>query len=465
MSSRPAADSPFLTAPMGRLFLSNALPMIVVMSMGGLLNLVDAAFLGHFVGADALAAVSIVFPAVMISIALSTLVSGGMSSLLARHLGAGERDQAAAVFARAHGLSLCLSLLLIAAFVIGGQAAIGQLAGARGGIAAMAHTYLFILICGTPVQFLLGVHADALRNEGRAGLMALMSIGVTLANVALDYLLIVVLDYGVAGSAWGTVAAQGLGLLLLLGLRLGDARLLPLAALRRCRWVGNWRAILALGAPLSLSFVGLALVSATVIATLRLTAGSDYADTVAAYGIATRVFGLAFLPQMAIALAAQSIVGNNVGAGLYPRSDAALRYALGSVLAYCLMVELSLLGTSRWIGAGFTADPVVVTQLGAILRAMSLLYLVSGPILVLALYFQAVGQPGRAAALTLTKPFLLSPALIIAFATLSGPALLWFAFPAADSVMLAIASALAITSLRRRAGGKGFGLETTGDAP
>ncbi|MDA3888954.1 MAG: MATE family efflux transporter, partial [Allgaiera sp.] len=92
---------------MGRLFLSNALPMIVVMSMGGLLNLVDAAFLGHFVGADALAAVSIVFPAVMISIALSTLVNGGMSSLLARHLGAGERDQAAAVFARAHGQTLC----------------------------------------------------------------------------------------------------------------------------------------------------------------------------------------------------------------------------------------------------------------------------------------------------------------------------------------------------------------------
>lgn len=63
MSVRHAVpqDNPFLTAPIGRLFLSNALPMAVVMSMGGILNVVDGVFVGRFIGAEALAAVSLAF--------------------------------------------------------------------------------------------------------------------------------------------------------------------------------------------------------------------------------------------------------------------------------------------------------------------------------------------------------------------------------------------------------------------
>jgi hypothetical protein len=40
MSKGHAANNPFLSAPVGRLFLSNALPMTVVLSMGGILNVV-----------------------------------------------------------------------------------------------------------------------------------------------------------------------------------------------------------------------------------------------------------------------------------------------------------------------------------------------------------------------------------------------------------------------------------------
>lgn len=463
MSPRHASENRFLSLPVGRLFFANALPMMLVMTMSGLLNVVDAAFLGHFVGADALAAVSIVFPALMIAVASSTLVGGGMSSLLARHLGADERDEAAATFARAHGLALCLSLALITVFLMGGRAAIGYLAGPHDHLARMAYAYLSITIYATPVQFLLGLHADAWRNEGRAGLVALLSIGVTLANIALNYALIVVLDLGVAGSAWGTVLAQGLGLGLLVCLRLRGDGVLPLSTLGRSRWTGGWRRMLALGAPLSLSFVGIALVSATVIATLRSTAGAAYADAVAAYGIVTRIFGFAFLPLMAIALATQSIVGNNVGARLYVRSDAVLRLALGVAFLYCVAVEAVLLGGSRHIGAGFVQDPAVAATLEAILHPMASLYLFAGPVLVLALYFQAVGRPGRAAALTLVKPFVLNPALIVVFGAGMGAEAIWFATPAADGLVAVLAVAIAIDSLKRRTAEAGFGLKSQGE--
>lgn len=458
MSSRHASENRFLTAPTGRLFLAQALPMMVVMSMSGLLTVVDAVFLGHFVGADALAAISLVFPALMATIALSTLVSGGMSSLFARSLGAGRRDEAAAVFARAHGLALLIALALVAAFFVGGEAAIARLAGGQQPIAAMAWTFLAITVCASPVQFLLGLHADAWRNEGRAGLMASMSVGVTVANIALNYMLIVGFGLGVAGSALGTALAQGLDLFLLVVQRLRGRGFVPLASLRKYAWTGGWRSILVLGAPVSLSFIGIALVSATVIATLRLTAGPAYAETVAAYGIVTRIFSFTFLPLMALALAMQSIVGNNVGAGLHLRSDRVLRLALGFAFAYCAAVEAVLLLGSHLVGTAFIGDPAVVAQVATILQPMISLYLFTGPVLVLALYFQAVGRPAPTAALTLAKPFLLSPVLVVALGLTWGVPTLWLAYPLADGLVLVLASAIVIAGLRRRTSGAGFGL-------
>ncbi len=115
MSVRHAVpqDNPFLTAPIGRLFLSNALPMTLVMSMGGILNVADGVFVGRCVGAEALAAVSLAFPAIMLMSALATLAGGGMSSILARSLGAGDRVAAARVFAGPHGLVLSISAVLM----------------------------------------------------------------------------------------------------------------------------------------------------------------------------------------------------------------------------------------------------------------------------------------------------------------------------------------------------------------
>lgn len=458
MSSGPASDNRFLTAPTGRLFLAQALPMTMVMVMSGLLSIVDAAFLGHFVGAEALAAVGIVFPAIMATIALSTLVSGGMSSLLARSLGAGRLDEAATLFARAHGLAVTIALILIAAFFASGHALIDRLAGGNGPVADMAWTFLAITICATPVQFVLGLHGDAWRNEGRAGLVAILSVGVTVANIALNYVLIVWAGLGIAGSALGTAFAQAIGLALLVVLRGSGTAAIPLAALRSKAFTGGWGTMLALGAPVSLSFMGIALVSATVIATLRGTAGEGYAEAVAAYGIVTRIFSFTFLPLMAIALAMQSIVGNNVGAGLLARSDRVLRLAIGVAFVYCCLVEAVLLLARDSVGAAFVSDPGVVASVGVIVGPMASLYLFTGPVLILALYFQAVGRPGLTALLTLVKPFLLSPALVLALGLTSGLPALWLAYPVGDSIVAVVALAVIVLGIRRRSADGGFGL-------
>ena len=440
MSVRHAVpqDNPFLTAPIGRLFLSNALPMAVVMSMGGILNVVDGVFVGRFIGAEALAAVSLAFPAVMLMSALATLVGGGMSSLLARSLGAGDRVAAARVIAGAHGLALLVSAVLVLFWAVFGRALLDEMAGGNAQVSETTWNYLSILILAAPVQLILGLHADALRVESRAGAVAALSVLVNLVNIGANWLGIVVLGLGIAGSALGTVAAQVLGLALVLGLRARGRGLLPLGILRQERWAANWSRIVTLGLPLCLSFLGIALVASVAMLALRHHA-AEYDRLVAAYGGVTRLLSLAFLPQLAIALALQGIAGQNSGAGRDDRAMAALWLAMAAAFLWCVVVALTGLIAGHVVGGWFSSDPQVTIAIVAILRPMLALYVFAGPILVLAMYFQALGQLGRTAVLTLVKPWLLMPMMILGLSAVDGVKGIWLAFPIADGVVLLIA--------------------------
>src|SRR6185436_11321842 len=75
-------------------FARTALPIILLTSVNGLLTVVDAIFLGAFVGPEALTAVTMVFPVSMLLVALATMISTGMASVLGRLLGAGQLNEA-----------------------------------------------------------------------------------------------------------------------------------------------------------------------------------------------------------------------------------------------------------------------------------------------------------------------------------------------------------------------------------
>jgi Na+-driven multidrug efflux pump len=154
----------FTQGPLGSIYLKTALPIIFVMGMSGLLAVADALFLGHYVGPDALAAVTLMFPIYMLIVALATLVSSGMSSLLARHLGANKTTDAHAVFAGAHGLAILLGALLILLFLLFGRPLSLLVSGGAQNLADMGHICLRITVLFSPLLFVLSVNSDALRN-------------------------------------------------------------------------------------------------------------------------------------------------------------------------------------------------------------------------------------------------------------------------------------------------------------
>jgi len=445
----------YLTAPIGAIIARTALPIIFVMSMNGLLTVADAVILGIYVGPDAVGAVTTVFPLFMLLVAVSTLVSSGMASLLARHLGAGSTGAARTVFASAHLLALAVAAVLIVLFLLLGHRTVLTLTNGPGTLGDMAIVYMSIVVLFCPLQLVLAVNADALRCEGRAGLMALTSLFVSIANLGLNYALIVWADMGVAGSAYGTVLAQALALGLIVLFRAFGRTPLDLSALKQARLTG-WGRIVALGAPQSLGFVGIAIVAATIIAALQAVAEQRYEMVVAAYGIITRVMTFAFLPLLGLSQAMQAIVGNNVGAGQLARSDRTLGVTITIALVYCVVVQALLFAFAAPIGALFVGDAAVIGEVARIMPVMTAMYLVSGPLLVVGSYFQAIGDAGRAAILGLTKPYLLTVPLVLVFASTLGEHGIWFATPVAEAMLLALTAVVLALTARRK--GLGWGL-------
>ncbi|WP_269583507.1 MATE family efflux transporter [Roseibium sp. Sym1] len=442
MSKDTSRANSFTHGPIGPTLLKTALPIVLVMSMNGLLTVADAVFLGIYVGPDALSAVTLMFPAYMLLAALATLVSSGMSSLLARHLGGGRMDEARAVFAGAHGLALTAGILLIVLLLGIGRTATQVAADGSAEIAAMSYVYLAITIGFSPLMFVLAVNSDALRNEGHVMMMAGLSLSVSLANLALNYVLIVLLDLGVAGSALGTVLAQALALVFVVGYRLSGRTTIGPRDVFAQPLTSDWPGILSLGAPQSLSFIGIALGASATITVLQRFGAEGYETTVAAFGVTTRIMTFAYLPLLGLSMAFQTMVGNNAGALLWQRSDATLRLGLGLAFLYCLALEAGLTFAAPWIGRAFVDDPVVIGEIGRILPVMVAMYFAAGPLMVVATYFQALGDARRAALLSLVKPYAFFLPLLFVLPLGFGEPGIWLSGPVAEGLLVLLTAAV-----------------------
>ncbi|MEM6466477.1 MAG: MATE family efflux transporter, partial [Pseudomonadota bacterium] len=421
----------FTDGPLGTVYLKTALPIIFVMGMNGLLSVADAVFLGLYVGPEALAAVTLMFPIYMLVVALSSLVGNGMSSILARALGAGDLEGARSVFAGAHGLALCLGLSLILGFVAFAQEVATLAAAGSVTLAQLGLVYLQITILFSPLLFVLSVNSDALRNEGRVGFMAAMSLLVSTANIGFNYVLIALLDMGVAGSAYGTAAAQALAFAIILIFRIFGETLLRPGTLLTHSLRGCWGPILALGGPQSLNFLGFALGSTAVITALQWVGQPGYGDTITAYGIITRVITFAILPVFGLSFAMQTITGQAYGAGLWHRSDASLRIALWVAFAYCGVVQLVTMIMPGAIATAFVDSPAVVAEVARILPIMACVFFLAGPLMMIATYFEAIGDASKAALLSLVKPYAFAIPLTFLLPIGLGEIGVWYAGPLA----------------------------------
>ena len=429
----------YLVGSTREVFIKTALPIIFLMLVNGSFNLIDAYFLGVFVGAEALAAVTATFPATIFFVALSTLVANGFASIMARALGAKNYLQAREAYAQALSLSLLVSAILIAFFVHFGQILTLAINQGQTDLATLSHDYLLIMACATPISFALAVNGDSLRCEGNIRFMTSVSLATVLLNAILNYVFIVQLNWGVAGSAYGTVCAQIIGLAALAHFRFRQRNDLNLPFLTLSSRFDFWVRFISLGAPSSLRYIGLALSSGAILYNLQALPPEQYGVTVSAYGIINRVMTFVFLPLLGLSLAFQSIVGNTYGAKQLDRANDAIRTALWVSLLYGFIIQGLILCLSASIGSWFVDSRLVIDQVDAILPVWTAALFLMGPLMIVGMLFQSIGDAKRAAIMSIVKTYCFSIPLVFGLSYYLGVDTIWYSAPSAEILALLVA--------------------------
>lgn len=437
----------FLDGRLPGVFARTAAPIIVITTVNGLFAVVDAYFLGVYVGPDALSAVSLIFPGLMMLIALQSLVSNGAASILARRLGGGDRNGAGRVFAAAHTLALAVVLLVNVLYWAVGRGIIEEAAAGNTAVAHGAGLFMAVMVSGAPVGFFLSLQLDGLRCEGRIGFMTSVTLAASLLNIAANWLLMAVVHWGVFGSAAGSILSQLVCLVAIIVYRWRrPASLRPAASIG----FGEWKGILAFGAPMSLGFIGISLSSAAILTNVALWHDGDYAATVAAYGIVTRIMTFAYLPLLGLSIALQTVAGNNHGAGLARRVGHSLQIAMAAALIYCTLVELAVELSASHLGSVFVGDPLVIAEVSRILPWTIGAYFLFGQMIVLSSYFQAIGDAPRAAIFGLSRPYVLTLPLTFLLPVFFGEGGIWMVPVFAEAGMFLLAFLVLSCNARRR---------------
>jgi len=353
---------------------------------------VDAHFVGRM-GPSALAGLSLVFPLLMLMQQIANATMGGaIASAVARAMGAGRRDDAAALVV--HGLVIAgaMAALFTAGALVAGPSVYAVMGG-EGAVLAAAVEYSNAIFAGAVAFWALGALTSVVRGVGQPGVLA----AVYTAAEALHVLLVPALAFGVGpvppmgitGAAVATVTSF-LCSSAALAWYVASGRT-PLAVSRRAVRLERrlFAEILAVGAPMSLQPVlnNVALAALTAfVATLGPTA-------LAAFGAGIRLEYVLYPLAFGLGAGVLALVGTNVGAGQTVRATriAWTAAALGAGLT-ATIGALALAWPRAWVTL-FSASEAVQVAGAAYLGVASLGYVFVGLGLPLSSAFQAAARP------------------------------------------------------------------------
>ena len=106
--------------------------------------------------------------------------------------------------------------------------------------------------------------------------------------------------------------------------------------------------------------------------------------------------------------------------------------------AYAAIAETGLILLRGQFGGLFVSDPVVIAEVARILPVFVAGYFSFGPMMMIANYFQSIGDVGRSALLSLARTYLFAIPLIFVLPLGLGEQGIWLALPIADAALVMV---------------------------
>ncbi|WP_052446709.1 MATE family efflux transporter [Candidatus Soleaferrea massiliensis] len=193
-------------------FFQSVLPSMLAFALSGVYAIVDGFFVGNSMGDSSLAAINLAYPLTALIQAIGTGI--GMGGAIQYAICDGMKQEqkrnrslrTSVWLLAAAGVLFTVVLLPCAPMVL-------RAFGAQGEILTLAWEYTRLIAMGTMFQVLGTGLVPFIRNMGSAVFAMSAMIAGFLSNILLDYLLVWVYEFGMAGAAAATVIGQAVTLL------------------------------------------------------------------------------------------------------------------------------------------------------------------------------------------------------------------------------------------------------------
>ena len=407
---------------------------ILMMLCTSVYGIVDGFFVSNYVGKTPFAAVNLIIPVSMGIGGIGFLVGTGGSAVVSKTLGEGKPELANQYFSMLIWVSTLFSAVISLLGMIFAPS-ISRLLGAEGELLRQCVIYGRISF-GTQTLFVLqSVFQNFFVTAERPDLSLKTSILAGLTNMVLDYLLIAVIPWGVAGAAIATALGQAVGaaIPLVYFMRKNDS------LLHLSRAPVNWRVVWQVctnGSSELVTNLSTSVVNILYNFQLMRIAGED---GVAAYGIIMYVNFMFMAVYLGYSIGSAPVIGYHYGAANHGELKNLFRKSLilmvGTGLLMTVLAEL-FAGPLVAVFAGYDPELFAMTRYGFQLYAPAFLFM--GVNVWGSSFFTALNNGGVSAAISFLRMFVFQIATVLILPIFLDIAGIWLAVTLAELLALLV---------------------------
>lgn len=209
MTESAAIANPLGVVPIGKLMRKFSIPGIVSLVINSVYNMVDQIFIGQGVGYLGNAATNVILPMVVVLLAIGLMIGDGTAAYMSLNLGMKKPEEAAKGVGSAITSVIASGVILLVVFQIFLEP-LCNIFGATVDSMPYCIEYGRIILVGFPVSIMGCGLGGLIRADGRPKESMIGLVMGCVANIVLDAIFVLVLDWGMAGAAWATVIGQAL---------------------------------------------------------------------------------------------------------------------------------------------------------------------------------------------------------------------------------------------------------------
>lgn len=313
----------------GKLMGKYAIPCIISLLVGALYNIVDQIFIANadYLGSYGNAANTVVFPLTVIALGIAVMIGDGCCAFVSQSLGAQRKTDADKSVGNALTLTVALSLLLTAIYLIFSDSIIAIFGGTvNEETFRCSKEYFFWITLGIPFYMFGQALNPIIRADGSPKFAMVSTLVGAFVNIVLDPIFIFCFKWGMMGAAVATVIGQ----IVTAVLAVWYLRQTKVIKLTKKALIPNGKIIgktFSLGICSFLSQISLVAAMAAINNMIRKYGALDavfgqeqYAQIpMAVVGIVMKFFQIVISVVVGMAAGCIPIVGFNMGAGLKHR--------------------------------------------------------------------------------------------------------------------------------------------------